>query len=595
MRRIAGLLTVATVLFSAVIVWAAPDRQATVFELSLVETRGDLEVLANTVYGEGIRPDEWTFNFDLTSPTYLVDLWYDNETLADQVFLGTRPAEWFGATTTNRELLARNIRHDLELSADEVYGLGERPEAWVGASPIFQCSRTLQNLDRLLQTQYEQQPTTALTVPSYCDALRFEIEGELLPVVFNQPGDVVLTPISLTEGERVLEIDELTLALRGDVERLANELLGVNTRPGAWIGSVDRASPTLAADIAADLDTLADIALDDSARPDGWGRYIPEAPVVSYLNLRFNLEALADATQGENVRPNGWQGTNPLNRCDPFDQVLVYVVTRLYGFEFDPALEASPNFCSLVAFSANNIAENPPVIEGGELVDDPNDDFFTAESQNAFAYLDVGTTQYMGIMPRGTQFRAWYRNYQQSTMMYVTGDDFGLFIDRRWTNLDPDVFARLPNLDGVRPLTYCDATWCNGPGPTPTPTGGSAILRLHQGQTTPVPQQQDPGQVAGAADKTQVSWNHIRVTYLLDRQEQGVVQVALEICQEPQLINCEPVTSVFNNDLGVQQPVISQFNGLNVYEMPYGYSDDFVVEGPTLISPDIWISDPTIR
>jgi hypothetical protein len=34
---------------------------------------------------------------------------------------------------------------------------------------------------------------------------------------------------------------------------------------------------------------------------------------------------------------------------------------------------------------------------------------------------------------------------------------------------------------------------------------------------------------------------------------------------------------------------------LNVYEFPYGYTPNLIVEGATLTSPDIWISDPSIR
>ena len=41
--------------------------------------------------------------------------------------------------------------------------------------------------------------------------------------------------------------------------------------------------------------------------------------------------------------------------------------------------------------------------------------------------------------------------------------------------------------------------------------------------------------------------------------------------------------------------VQGQVNGLNVYEFPYGYTSNLIIEGTTLFSPDVWISDPTIR
>jgi hypothetical protein len=40
---------------------------------------------------------------------------------------------------------------------------------------------------------------------------------------------------------------------------------------------------------------------------------------------------------------------------------------------------------------------------------------------------------------------------------------------------------------------------------------------------------------------------------------------------------------------------VSQYNGLNVFEFVYGYTSNLIVEGSTLTSPDIWISDPSIR
>ena len=586
-QRMIGFLLVVVALSSVMIVWAKPAQQANVFELFILQARNDLEILANTVRGEGDRPDSWTFNFEPASETFLADLWFDHETLAEEVFgAGIRPDNWFGATTADPELLARNIRHDLELSADRAYG-GDtsRPQGWNGAEEIYRCDRTTQNLTRLLGTIYEVFPVTPQGVIDYCATLQFEIESQLLGDVYEDAAEFNNTLIDTVS------------AVRGDLERTANEILGVNNRPGAWIGNIDRESLTLAADINTDLETLAEIVYEGPSRPEGWARYIPEAEEVSALNLRYNLELLTDEALGDGVRPNGWQGVDPLGRCDSRLQSLAFILGRFYDFSVDTSA-AGNDFCEAAAFTINSFTENPPEGSLEEFIESEADAIFTGESQNAFSYLDVGTTQYMGIMPWGTRFRAWYRNYQESTMMYVTGvdQDFGLFIDRRWTTLDPDVFARLPNLDGVRPNTYCNVSWCNGPGPTPTPTGGGPLVRLHQGEgATAIPDQQTVEEVSEQSGKTQVSWNFVRVTYLLDRTDLGVAQVALEICQEPQQINCEPVISVFDQGLGAGKPVVSQYNGLNVYELPYGYTNTIVIEGTTLVSPDVWISDPTIR
>jgi hypothetical protein len=150
----------------------------------------------------------------------------------------------------------------------------------------------------------------------------------------------------------------------------------------------------------------------------------------------------------------------------------------------------------------------------------------------------------------------------------------------------------LPTLEGRRPLTFCDARWCNGPGPTPTPTGSGPILAILNASTPPATPNQDELQEQG---KILVSWNNIRVNYLLDRPELGLVQVTLEICADPSQIACEPVISVFDGNSGTFKPVIQQFNGLNVYEFPYGYITNLTVEGASRFSRDLWISDPTIR
>ena len=574
MRRIIGVVLLAIV---AGMVWAAPNEQANEFDLFLLQARTDLEQLANEFLGGGARPETWTFNTDLESDTVVVDLWFDNEQLADSIFgQGQRPPEWFGATSRNPELIARNMRHDLEISADTVYGEETRPESWNGAPAIYRCDRTIQNLGRLLQLFYNTQPTTAQSALDYCTAVKGEIESELVVSVYEAeaPGQ---------------QVSELSLALRGDLERLANELLGVNERPPAWIGNVEGGSPTLIPDAAADLERLADITIGTEGRPDDWETFVPTSQAVSYRNLRYNLELLADLTLGENTRPNGWQGVNAVERCDVAEQTLVFIIQINYDFIVDQTLAESDNFCDLLAFTANNYAENPPEDVFTEA--DREDARYRAESNYAFSYLDVAALQYMGVMPAGTEFRAWYRNYSESNMMFVSGDNFALYIDRRFTTMDEDVFRTLPNLDGVIPLTFCDADWCNGPGPTPTPTGVGPLLAIVNNATPPATV--NPG--TGDAGRTTVSWDSIRATYLSDNTELGTARVALEICATPQQLSCEPVTRVFDNTLGINKPVLGQFNGLNIYEFCYGFSQDVVVEGATRVSYSIWISDPTIR
>jgi hypothetical protein len=569
-------LSFVVIIALAGVVWAAPKQQIDNVGGFALDDRADLELLANAALGDGTRPDGWTFNVNnVSSTTYVADLWFDHELLADKIFGQERPIGWAGAPSTNNPaVVVGNIRSDLELAADQQFGANNRPAEWRGAAPIFRCDRTIQNLVRTLSGLYQATFQTADTTVNFCQAIAGEADAQVLRLLFTSPD------IDAAVGD-------LLLAVRGDLERLADEKLGLNTRPPNWVGNKVKESPTLASDIFLDLETLADQLLGPGSRPDGWIGVIPTSPIFAYRNLRHDLELLADAV-GQVPRPRGWQGTDPLAACDVNIQNLAAVLKQNYAFSTD-SITVSGGFCQDVAGQANQLAENPPAPEAeatGEA-----DDRFLAESQLAFSYLDSAATQYMGVMPVGTKFKAWYRNFGESTMMFVSGDDFAVFIDRRWTTLTDDIFQRLPTTEGVKPLTFCDAVWCNGPGPTPTPTGAGAIQALlNAGTPVAAP---DVNQVQG--EKRQVSWSNIRVTYLLDNAQARTAQVALEICTDTTQIDCEPVVSVFDKGLGAAKPVISQYNGLNVYEFAYGYTPNLVIEGSTLFSPDIWVSDPTLR
>src|SRR5690606_6490063 len=109
----------------------------------------------------------------------------------------------------------------------------------------------------------------------------------------------------------------------------------------------------------------------------------------------------------------------------------------------------------------------------------------------------------------------------------------------RFTTLEETSFRSLPSLEGVDPLSFCDALWCNGPGPTPTPTGSGPLLSVLT-DSTPQP---TPNVGVLEASKQLVSWNYVRVTYVFDNVQAHVAQVALEVCAQPaqNATACEPV------------------------------------------------------
>ena len=171
------------------VVWASPRGQVDNLGGFALDARADLELLANAALSEGERPEGWTFNVNnVSSPTYIADLWFDHELLADAIFGGERPPGWRGAPTTNNPaVVLGNVRGDLELAADEQFGVNNRPAEWRGAAPIFRCERTAQNLVRLLREQFQVTFATADTTVNFCLAIAGEADSQMLRLFFSTP------------------------------------------------------------------------------------------------------------------------------------------------------------------------------------------------------------------------------------------------------------------------------------------------------------------------------------------------------------------------------------------------------------------------
>jgi hypothetical protein len=348
-------------------VLGAAVAQTNPFEQLVFDTRADLELLADEVLSAGVRPPEWSGNTDLTSPTMVTDLWFDNEILANAIFgPDTRPADWIGAPVPILPILARNVRHDLELSADEVYGRGERPSVWRGGLKIISCDRELQNTLELLSRFYSITPQTAESSLNYCDTVQAEIEDNLINIVFGTAD---------AEGNFANPV-ELLGAARGDLERLADELLGLNTRPERYIGNRDVTEPNFAGDVRQDLELLADTRLGPGNRPAGWIGRTSNSPATSYLNLRHDIELLTDVTLGIGSRPTGWQGVNPIERCDPLLRSLTFLAQQTFPTFTVADIDTSAlDYCAQIAQVVNAVVENPPALD---LVED--EELMTAES-----------------------------------------------------------------------------------------------------------------------------------------------------------------------------------------------------------------------
>ncbi|MBN1966818.1 MAG: hypothetical protein JW910_19350 [Anaerolineae bacterium] len=556
----------------------------------VLNTRLDLERLADEVLGPGRRPDGWIGNMDPTTPSIIGDLWLDLEQLADEVFApyfspGARPINWLGAGSPTPDRIARNLRHDLELLADFALAQGERPEDWIGAPPLYSCDGTLLNLVDYLNRIFGFVPTTSESVVSYCNA----VAGEAQDALTNQG-------ITLVVGN----VYQLLENIRGDLERLADELNGLGVRPAGWRRTITPDVDVMAEDLGHDLELLADQHFRTTDRPSGWIGSLGSTSGAAVRNLRHDLEILADLTlqdreylESLNGRPFGWLGVqgfgDNLTICDISTQSLVLTMTTYYGYEIpDITAPDAAAFCRTLDQHVNNFAETDPemVVEvaGGGAGGVGATGRPVGESQWAFAYLDVAALQYMGIMPAGTPFEAWYRNFGESTMMYVVGENFAVYLSHEWTTISEATFYRLPTLQGVIPETYCMAEWCAGPGPTPTPTGMAP---------TPTPGAAPGGPPPGGGDLVLVPWNQVNVFYEQDFVERGTAYVRMELCGAVGFA-CEPVQAVFDQN-GMPLPVINVIGAYPVFEMPYGYSSRYILQSSSYYANEVWISDPTLR
>lgn len=561
-----------------------PITPETDFGAFVLNIRLDLELLADEVNGPRVRPAGWNGNADPASASILSDIWVDLEAQADEVFEtpGVRPPDWAGVATTTPVRIARNLRHDLELLADTAFGARQRPEDWHGALPIYSCDIATQNLVEFVARTFEFTPVTLPSVLDYCQAIAGEAQDRLAG-----------QGIALVEGD----IPLLLSNLRGDLERLADELLGLDARPQGWRRTLTTETNQMATDLLNDLELLATDRFGPNNRPPNWIGSLGRSPGLYVRNLRHDLELLADLTLvGRedhliNGRPEGWSGTqgfgDELTFCPAAVQGLTLLMQQYYGYTIPQiTAETTEQYCRTLAASVNAYAETDPERATFEqlvgLVGASGRPL--AESDYAFAYLDVAALQYMGIMPRGVPFEAWYRNYGESKMMYVVGENFALYVSQEWTTLPEEIFYRLPTLHGVIPETYCFAEWCSGPGPTPTPTGIAV---------TPTPGAA-PGQPPPGVEGLQlVQWNQVNVYYDQDRPETNTVLVRLELCA---IVGqgCEPVQNAFTT-AGVPLPIITVIGPYPVFELPYGYSNSFILTSASYYANEIWISDPTLR
>lgn len=155
----------------------------------LLDARTDLELLASAVFGVE-RPEGWTGGVSPSDPQLNLLTRLDLEVLV-ATRLGNPPAGWFGIYSSAPFAIARDIRHDLELAADAVYGVGQRPSNWIGADPLYRCNRATQTLVGLMLRGGLFVLNVPLDAPNYCAEVEAQVsvfsETNLLTRPFNEP------------------------------------------------------------------------------------------------------------------------------------------------------------------------------------------------------------------------------------------------------------------------------------------------------------------------------------------------------------------------------------------------------------------------
>ncbi|MEO1289011.1 MAG: hypothetical protein AAFV93_14695, partial [Chloroflexota bacterium] len=114
---------------------------------------------------------------DIENPQLPVFIRLDLEVLAAGIYgIENRPDDWFGAVRSTQDAIARDIRHDLELLADDVFG-NSRPTDWVGGLPIARCDRSTQALAVLLERNGLYSITSNPESPTYCQDVTTELSS----------------------------------------------------------------------------------------------------------------------------------------------------------------------------------------------------------------------------------------------------------------------------------------------------------------------------------------------------------------------------------------------------------------------------------
>lgn len=280
-----------------------------------------------------------------------------------------------------------------------------------------------------------------------------------------EPTEEVLDP----EEEAALDALQILADARADMELFAVNLFGVE-RPEGWNGGLNTEDAQLSLLIRLDLELLAANAIGTDTRPDGWFGAVASTPYAIARDIRHDLELLADDIYAPGERPTGWVGpSDALMRCNRDTQALVGLLTN-GGFFTPTANPATLTYCDDVAREASVFSETmllnkvdtalftqQAILAGGGSFAGST----TITSDFAVGFYDRNANYRGGVIPNGTPVTPRARSYADfSNMMLVEGEGFMLYIEYINTPLTSDEFYSLGDASLTGFETYCDTRWC---------------------------------------------------------------------------------------------------------------------------------------
>ena len=594
---LAMILGVTLVRPDAGTVLAAPPSQVDAVGALLIAARSDLELLANQVIGDSMRPVGWTNAFDLADPSFVINLRLDLEILAGNRLGETqRPAGWFGAAQGAPRTVARDVRHDLELLADALLGPGQRPPIWIGADPVMSCDRELQaGIEWLRRTNAVFKLSDFPAGPDYCAQVWEETN------LFIE----ILAPEEAPGGD-----------LRMDTDTLYRAILATDIFPAGWTDGFDMPS------IRHDVDMLRSVTAQVGspvADAEWFGETFGADWVVARA-IRHDLEILADAKLGYNTRPEGWTYTVALPveaavmRCPRTTQNVTRLLQKDAGFS--PTTEViEADFCQRAVLETDRYVEStvpqptpePPaaVVPAGAPQNPAVPGQLAAavpaiapvvaigglggEATAPVAYLDRAAQQRIGVIPRGAPFTAMARNSAAgSQMMYVGGEGFRVWIAYPYTTVTEQEYLTLPPADLVQdqlPQLVCFAAFCeqvihNGDAMGRTPPNGA------------------PGQGASAgapgSNLQYLDYAHARLLIDVDNTAENWAEFRIELCAEIGNYNtCEPVLRLLENGRIVAP--LRTVSGHPVWRLAYNLHSTARLESRHYYANQLWVTHPNDR